>query len=117
MHSAPINILNRDTLVKELLKPLANFLLEENATEIIVNRPGEVFIEVGATWQKFDVPSLTLDSLTSLAQAIATFTEQEINPQKPILSAMLPSGERIQIVVPPAVEQDTVSLSIRIRQS
>ena len=45
--------------------------------------------------------------------AIATATEQEIGPHHPILSAMLPDGERVQIVLPTAVELGTISISIR----
>ncbi|CAH0356070.1 P-type DNA transfer ATPase VirB11 [Aquabacterium sp. CECT 9606] len=113
MHCEPVEYFARDTMVRELMRPLAVFLLEENATEVVVNRPGEVFVEIGPEWRRFDAPELTLDRLLGLANAIATYTDQEIGPQKPILSAMLPGGERIQIVVPPAVEQDTVSMSIR----
>ncbi len=113
MQFEPVDILSRDTLVRELMRPLMLFLQEEGATEVVINRPGEVFVEIGPAWRTFDAPDLTLDRLLALAQAIATFTEQEIGPQKPILSAMLPGGERVQIVVPPAVEHDTVSFSIR----
>lgn len=113
MHFEHDDLLARDAMVRELMRPLAVFLMEENATEVCINRPGEVFVEIGPEWRKFDAPELTLERCLSLANAIATFTEQEIGPQKPILSAMLPGGERVQIVVPPAVEQDTVSMSIR----
>jgi type IV secretion system protein VirB11 len=106
--------LGRDTLVKELMKPLAPFLMEEGATEISINRPGEVFVEIGAEWRRFDAPELTLDVLMQLATAIATFTEQEIGPQRPILSAMLPGMERVQIIVPPAVEAGSIAYAIRI---
>ncbi|WP_208541838.1 ATPase, T2SS/T4P/T4SS family, partial [Bartonella capreoli] len=33
--------------------------------------------------------------------------------KNPILSATLPNNERIQIVIPPAVEKDTISMTIR----
>lgn len=113
MHFEPVELLARDAMVRELMRPLAVFLLEEGATEVVINRPGEVFVEIGPDWRRFEAPELSLDRLLALANAIATYTEQEIGPQKPILSAMLPAGERVQIVVPPAVEQDTVSMSIR----
>jgi type IV secretion system protein VirB11 len=113
MDFAPVDMLACDAMVRELMRPLTMFLSKEGATEVVINRPGEVFIEVGPEWRRFDAPDLTLDRLLALANAIATFTDQEIGPQKPILSAMLPAGERMQIVVPPAVEQDTVSMSIR----
>ncbi len=113
MHYAHDDLLGRDAMVRELLRPLAVFLLNEDATEITVNRPGEVYCELGAEWKRFPAPELTLERCQSLATAIATFTEQEIGAHKPILSAMLPGGERIQIIVAPAVEQDTVSFTIR----
>lgn len=107
-------VLERDASVRDMLKPLFNYLQKDGATELCVNGPGRVFVEVGAQWCEFDAPELTMNRLLALAQCIATYTEQEISPQKPILSAMLPDGERIQIVVPPAVEQGTVSMSIRV---
>jgi type IV secretion system protein VirB11 len=108
-----IAALERDTMVRELMRPLCGYLAEEGVTEVVLNRPGEVFLEKGPEWRRLAAPELTLQQCKSLAKAIATYTEQEISARKPILSAMLPGGERIQIVVPPAVEADTISFSIR----
>ncbi len=113
MPSMPSKVLAQDTMVRELLRPLLRFLSQPGATEIVINRPGEVYVEVGASWKQFDAPDLTFVQLMALATAIATYTEQEIGPQKPMLSAMLPDGERVQIVLPPAVEVGTLSFSIR----
>ena len=113
MRFEPIELLQRDAMVRELMRPLAPYLDIPGATEIAINRPGEVFVEAGPSWQRFDVPEITLRMMLSLATAIATFTEQSIGPQNPILSAVLPGGERVQIVRPPAVEQDTCSITIR----
>jgi type IV secretion system protein VirB11 len=113
-----MDVLPADATVLELIRPLFDFLEgQPGATEICVNRPGEVFVEVGPEWKRFEAPALTLEWALSLATAIATFTEQDIGPQRPILSAMLPRGERIQVVIPPAVEQGTVSLTVRIPSS
>ena len=113
MHFKPDELLARDAMVQQLMRPLAAFLLTEGVTEVVVNRPGEVFVEIGPEWHQHNVPELTIERLLSLANAIATYTDQEISSKRPILSAMLPAGERIQIIVPPAVENDTVSFSIR----
>ncbi|MBX3301061.1 MAG: P-type DNA transfer ATPase VirB11 [Nitrospira sp.] len=113
MNCTPTDMLAHDTMVRELLRPLLRYLALPGATEIVINRPQEVHIEIGAAWQHHRSPDLTLDRLTALATAIATATEQEIGPHHPILSAMLPDGERVQIVLPPAVELGTVSISIR----
>ena len=111
--SHPVRFLSRDTVVRELLRPFGAFLSDPQATEVVVNRPGHVLVETGPSWLSFEAPQITLERCLALANAVATFTEQEVGPGKPILSAMLPDGERIQIVVPPAVESDAISISIR----
>jgi type IV secretion system protein VirB11 len=113
MRCEPASFLARDTVVRELIRPLVPFLSIASATEVVVNRPGQVFVEVGPEWRAYEAPTVTLERCLSLAHAVATYTEQDVGPAKPILSAMLPDGERIQIVLPPAVETGHVSLSIR----
>jgi type IV secretion system protein VirB11 len=113
MHFEPADLLARDATVRELMRPLLQFMDADGATDICLNRPGELFVEAGAEWKRYEVPALTLDWAWALANAIATYTEQEISPQKPLLSATLPGGERVEVVVPPAAEPDTVSFSIR----
>lgn len=108
-------ILPRDATVNELLRPIIGFLARvPGATDLYVNRPGEVFVKSGAQKVRFDAPELSFDRCLSLAGAIARFTDQTISAKQPILSAQLPGGERMQIVMPPAVEVGTVSLSIRV---
>src|SRR4029077_3754399 len=56
-------------------------------------------------------PELKLDHLLALARLIAQSTNQEISAERPILSATLPGGERVQVIFPPAAEE--VCLSVR----
>lgn len=112
--SVPILSFGRDTAVRELLRPLEPYLDVADATELVVNRPGEVMVEVGACWQQRSVPALDQGWLWSMVRAIATYTDQDVGPRHPILSAILPGGQRIQVIVPPAVPADTISLSIRL---
>jgi type IV secretion system protein VirB11 len=114
MHFAPSELLAQDAMVTELLRPLVQFLAIPGATELVVNRPGEVFVEAGPMWTRHAAPSLTLQRCWSLANAIASYTDQNIDAQAPLLSAKLPGGERLQILVPPAAECDTVSMMIPI---
>lgn len=95
------------------LAPLRPFLDDELLTEIVVNRPGEVFVEGPAGWMRHAVPALSFGTLNFLSVAAAAFTRQDIGPDHPIISTTLPGGERCQIVTPPAVPPGTVSLTIR----
>ncbi|WP_140987169.1 P-type DNA transfer ATPase VirB11 [Asticcacaulis tiandongensis] len=112
--SVQTSAFGRDTAVRELLRPLEPFFRLQGVTEIVINRPGEVMFEQGADWHTQTVSDLSAERLNSLVRAIATFTDQDIGPRHPILSAILPDGQRVQIVVPPAVAPETISLSIRL---
>ena len=95
------------------LKPLAGFLADASLTEVCVNRPGEVWTEGRGGWLRHDVPGLTFEHCSHLAKLIATYNAKAINATHPVLSAALPQGERVQVIIPPACEPDTVSITIR----
>lgn len=95
------------------LEPIADLLADPDLTEIVVNRPGEVFTEGPKGWTRYRRAGLTYSHLMNLATAAAAFTRQDIAPDHPIVSTVLPGGERCQIVSPPAVPAGTLSLTIR----
>lgn len=113
--AAPRAVLDRAVVTKTLLGRL-NVILAQfpGATELVFNRPGEVLVEVGSTWTKFVDESLTIDWVHGLATAAARYSEQQINTSAPIMSAPLPGGERMQFVLPPAVEPGCASLTLRL---
>jgi type IV secretion system protein VirB11 len=95
------------------LAPLQDYLDQPDVIELCINRPQELFVETYDGWKVEHIDALTFAHLRSLAITTATFTKQSIDPTHPILSGSLPGGERIQIVIPPAVPQGTVSITIR----
>jgi type IV secretion system protein VirB11 len=95
------------------LEPLNRFLADESLSEIVINRPGEVFVEGPDGWSRHAEEALTHDYLSHLATAAAGHTRQDIGPEFPIVSTSLLGEERCQIVVPPAVPADQISLTIR----
>lgn len=105
--------LNRATSVNFHLQPLKEWMEDPAITEICVNRPCEVFCERGGKWERYAVPKLSLHHLRSLATATAKFSNNDVSDTRPILSAILPNGERVQIVQPPACEHETLSITIR----
>ena len=114
MHFAPNEILSHDVMVQELMRPFEQYLSLEGVTEVVVNRPGEVFVEAGPVWTRYEAPFITLQRCWSLAHAVATYSARHIDARAPILSAKLPGGERVMIIVPPVAEPDTISITIRV---
>jgi type IV secretion system protein VirB11 len=90
-----------------------DLLERDGVSELSINHPGEVWLEVGDTMEGREVPQLTLDHLKQLARLAAQYTEQLISEEHPLLSGTLPGGYRIQVVYPPAVEPNKIALSIR----
>lgn len=86
----------RNTSVNHFLEPLRPFLSDKAITEIVVNRPGQVYFETRAGWKAKDVPQLTYEHLIKLGVAVAKFAGENVLFQStvPILSAVLPGGER-----------------------
>ena len=101
------------TSVIEFLRPLRAQLDAPGVLEVCVNRPGEMLVETVKGWQAVAAPELSLERCLSLAMALATFSDQQINQERPLLSATLPTGERVQFAIPPAVTRGTVSITVR----
>jgi len=90
------------------------YLSDPTVSEICVNRPGEVWIEKSGepVMQRHEQPEVTDEVLHRLARQVAAMTGQAINDEHPLLSAALPTGERVQIILPP-LSRCGVALSIR----
>lgn len=95
------------------LGPLGRLLDDPEVTEICINEPGAAFVERQSGWKREELPFASFDWCMSIAKLVANFTRQRISAHEPLLSATLPGGERIQIVLPPATLDRTVSITIR----
>jgi len=95
------------------LRSLRPVLADPEVTELCINSPREAFIETRRGWERRSLPFADYDWCRRLAKLVANATRQRIDESSPLLSASLPSGERIQIVLPPATTKDTVAITIR----
>lgn len=95
------------------LRALRPWLNDPGITELCINRPGGAFLETAHGWRREVLPFADFDWCRRLAKLVANATRQRIDEQNPLLSASLPGGQRIQIVLPPATAQGCVAISIR----
>lgn len=105
LHAPPVPFAPTQHLyLYSYLHPLRAWLDDEAVTEILVNAPGEVWIErIGEPVMRCEpVPELDESLLQRLATQVARISHQGINRELPLLGAILPGGERIQIIGPPA---------------
>ena len=95
------------------LRALRPLLSRQDVTELCINQPGIAFLETHEGWGREVIPFADFEWCRRLAKLIANSTRQRIDEETPLLSASLPSGERIQIVLPPATSVGCVAISIR----
>lgn len=90
--------------LRTYLAPFAPWLMHTEVNEILVNRPGEVWIEAAGQPQmiRAEAPEITEQLLARLAAQIARIAHQAVNRESPLLAATLPTGERVQMAGPPA---------------
>ncbi|HAT8156457.1 TPA: hypothetical protein JA357_02445 [Legionella pneumophila] len=93
-----------------LLSPLQDFLEDEHVSEILINKPKEVFIERHGQLTRFDIPVLTSQYLRRLFLLIANENKQTLSESTPVLSGNLADGSRVQLVIPPASLYETLSI-------
>lgn len=94
----------RSVYLDAYLAPFRPWLDRETVTEILVNGPGEIWIEDAAQagMQRISMPEIDDRLLQRLAEQVARVSHQGINREHPLLAATLPDGARIQVVGPPA---------------
>ena len=95
------------------LGPITALLQPADVSELCINRPGEVFLETSSGWRYERMPALDLAWCRRIAKLVANYTRQRIDESSPLLSGSLPTGERVQIVLPPATTPGTVAITIR----
>jgi len=95
------------------LRALRPILADPDVTEVCINAPGEAFVETRSGWTRRPLPFADLQWCLRLAKLIANSTRQRIDESNPLLSAALPTGERAQIVLPPATMASTVAITLR----
>jgi type IV secretion system protein VirB11 len=95
------------------LASLRSILDNPRVTEVCINRPGEVCIQTYDGWVREPLSFADFDWCRDLAKLVGSATKQRVDEVMPLLSATLPTGERVQFALPPATLNQHVSITIR----
>ncbi len=107
VHPLPAAGAERSVYLDAYLAPFRQWLERDTITEILVNRPGEVWIEDAAHpgMQRLAAPEIDDRLVQRLAEQVARVSHQGINREHPLLGATLPDGARVQFCGPPAARR------------
>ncbi|MEQ9639884.1 MAG: CpaF family protein [Alphaproteobacteria bacterium] len=102
-----------DMLVNEVVGfgPLEPLLADPSISDILVNGPDKVWVEIGGQLNLTDVKFDSNKHLMNVIQRIVTRVNRHIDESSPLVDARLPDGSRINVIIPPlAVQGPSVSI-------
>ena len=93
--------------------PLEPLLREPSVTDVLVNAPGEVWVDRGQGLQLSAISFPDGESVRRLAQRLAAAAGRRLDESAPFVDVRLPDGTRLHAVIPP-IAQGCAVVSLRI---
>ncbi|HET8615219.1 MAG TPA: CpaF family protein [Actinomycetales bacterium] len=87
-----------DALGLGVLEPL---LADQGVTEIMVNGPDDVWVERGGRLERVPVAFASEEQLYQTIDRIVSQVNRRVDESSPMVDARLPTGERVNVVIPP----------------
>jgi len=101
------------SLQRYIDKYFGKLLADDSITEVCFNGKGDVWaLHDDGKWVSYET-ELSYKSAKAISKVIASAKDTEITNSKPILSSTLANGERVQVVMPPAMKHEYISITIR----
>jgi pilus assembly protein CpaF len=101
-----------DATLRTFFAPIAPFLDDETVTEVLVNGPGQIFIEKKGCLTNTQAAFESSDRLLAALRLVAQYVGRPFDEAHPILEARLPDGSRVEALLPP-ISPDGPSVAIR----
>lgn len=89
------------TGIAAIAGPLAGLLLDPHVGEVVVNGPGEVWIELDGRLRRADLRFRDSAELRQTAVRLVSACGRRIDDATPLVDARLPDGSRVNVVLPP----------------
>ncbi|OGH96147.1 MAG: hypothetical protein A2039_09125 [Candidatus Melainabacteria bacterium GWA2_34_9] len=116
--TTPLSNSEKDQIVQEIRQevkgfgPLDPLLCDPSVSDILVNGPNQVYVEVSGKLKKTNVHFKDNAHLMNIIERIVSKVGRRIDEKSPMVDARLPDGSRVNAVIPP-LAIDGASLSIR----
>lgn len=112
-----MNSSSSDVMVNSLLDStgIRKLLDIPNLTEIAINEPQEIWTKINGEWNVRHLPDLKLGELQKLANSMCVFSQLSgaFGTDFCIASVTLPTGERGQLMCPPATLKNHIVITLR----
>ena len=112
-----VSIEQRALITQQIFSSIRGFgvldtiLEDDNITEVMINGPDDVFVEMNGKLRKIDQTFENERQLEDIVQKVVGLAGREVNQANPIVDTRLPDGSRVNVVLPPiALNGATVTI-------
>ncbi|AOQ23136.1 hypothetical protein MTAT_16660 [Moorella thermoacetica] len=92
------------------LGPIEDLLADPEVSEIMVNGPGQIYVERNGTIEPTDLRYADGEELLNVVYRIMQRCGRRINFSSPLEDARLPDGSRVNAVIPPVTEYPVITI-------
>jgi pilus assembly protein CpaF len=100
---------DKERIIEELvdefvgLGPIEKFMQDANVTEIMINGPKRIYVEINGKKRLTEVNFETENQIMCLIQKILAPTRRRVDESYPYTDVSLKDGSRVNIIIPPLV--------------
>lgn len=98
--------------IVHFLEPIRDYLSDPNVTEIMVNGPNSIYVEIAGKLQKTARAFRNEKTLLAAVKNIAEYVGRPLGARNPAMDGRLPDGSRVHIMLPP-ISRVGIVLTIR----
>jgi pilus assembly protein CpaF len=97
-----------EATVDHFLQPVLPFLRDPAVSEVMINKPDEIYIEKNGELVRTEARFEDEESLLSAVNNVLQYTGKRLTPENPLIDSRLPDGSRVHVILPPLSRRGTV---------
>jgi len=88
-----------EATLEHFLDPIWPFMEDETVSEIMINRPGEIYVEQQGRLVLTDASFESEETFLAAVNNVLQYTGKRMDPMHPLIDCRLPDGSRVHVVL------------------
>jgi len=101
-----------ETTVEHFLAPVMPFMADPSVSEIMINRPDEIYVEREGRLVRTEARFEDEQALLAAVRNVLQYTGKRFDEEHPLIDSRLPDGSRVHVILPP-LSRRGVCMTIR----
>lgn len=93
--------------IKHFLAPISRYLEDPAVSEIMINKPDEIYVEREGALVRTDARFDSEESFLSAVNNILQYTGKRLTSERPLVDSRLPDGSRVHVILSPLSRKST----------